>query len=170
MASPQMQRYLARRARKAERRRLRFKDEATLIRSIVIVLREAREDGRATTHFTYEGMLTAMLRAELCLRSVPWAVANDAARNVVGEALRALGAKRPSWQEGQPEWTDGGVIRDTRVTCANCQRPLPEERKVYCSKLCGDAMLARRYWQDQSEEKRVYKNLMRKRRKHATGR
>ena len=141
-----------------------------MVRAIVLVVREAREDGRATSMFTYEGMLIALLRSELCLRSMPWAMADAEAREVVAEALNAAGAKRPSWQEGQPEWTDGGVIRDTRVTCANCGKGLEPEQKIYCSRICGDAARARRAWHDMAEEKRLRLNLERKRRYHAQSR
>jgi len=151
--------------RKAERRRLRIKDRASVVTAIVQVVREAREDGRAVTHWTFEGMLIALLRSEMCLSSVPWAAADSAAREVVAEALGRLGAKRPSWQEGQPEWTDGGVIRDTRITCANCGKGLEPEQKIYCSRICGDAALHRRAWHDMAEEKRLRLNLIRKRRK-----
>ena len=167
VASPRMQALIARKARKRERRRLQFRDRVGVVRAITVVVREAREDGRAVTHWTFEGLLIAVLRAELCLRSVPWALADQHAREVVEDALSALGAKRPSWQEGQPEWTDGGVIRETRTNCANCHGPLPEGHKVYCSKVCGDAARARRYWHDQEEARRVLRNLERKRRHHA---
>ena len=164
VASPRMQALIARKARKRERQRLQFRDRAGVVRAITVVVREAREDGRAVTHWTYEGMLIAILRAELCLRSVPWVLADQHAREVVGDALSALGAKRPSWQEGQPEHCDGGVIRETRTHCANCEGPLEDGQKVYCSKVCGDAARARRYWHDQEEARRVMKNLERKRR------
>jgi hypothetical protein len=164
MMSPHLQKYLARQAAKKARAALRFKDRAGLIRSIGIVVSEALDAGEATTHWTFEGMLIAILRAEMCLRSIPWRDADEAARAVVIEALTAIGAKRPSWQEGQPEWTDGGVIRETRTLCANCEGPLPEGHKVYCGKICGDAARARRYWHDMEDARRAELNLIRSRR------
>lgn len=167
MMSPHLQKFLARQAAKKARAALRFKDREGLIRSIGIVVSDALDAGEATTHWTFEGLLIAILRAEMCLRGITWRDADEAARAVVIEALTAMGAKRPSWQEGQPEWTDGGVIRETRTLCANCEGPLPEGHKVYCGELCGNAARHRRYWHDLEDARQIERNLMRQRRRHA---
>lgn len=157
----------AKRARRRERRRLRFTDRHAAVRGMVALIRADWIGGETPTMLNHEGALVAILRAELCLRSLPWPLADHEAREAVREAVRAAGAKRPSWQEGQPEWTDGGVIRDTRTLCANCERPLPEGHKVFCSPMCGNAARARRWWHDQEDAQRIQRNLDRKRRHHA---
>lgn len=166
--TPKMRAYLARRARKAERRRFRL--DADLLRAVVVVIREAREEDGISTLFGLEGPLVAVLRADLCLRGWAWWRADMAARDLVGEALRTLGAKRPSWQEGQPEWCDGGVIRSQRIRCANCGgAPLPPENKVFCCRHCGDNFRKKLAWQDDLEARRAASRLRSRRRRDAAG-
>jgi hypothetical protein len=121
---------------------------AIIIEAIIVVARESWRDGTNPTLWTYEGEMIAALRSGLCLEGFGWQVANHHAVEIVGEALRKAGAKRPAWKEGQPEWTDGGVIRDTRTHCANCEKPLAEGQKTFCSKTCFDALRARQYRAD----------------------
>lgn len=157
MMTPQMAARLAREANRRERRRLRAEREA-LVNALVAILREQREAG-APGWFSLEGVAVAVLRSDLCLRGASWPMADWAARDVVGEALARVGARRPSWQEGQPEFTQGGIIRDLRTQCAECGAPLPEGYKVFCSKRCGDAARARRYWQDRAEAVNLARRL-----------
>ena len=65
---------------------------------------------------------------------------------IVGEALQKLGAKWPTWAQGQPEWTEEGV-RVVRPFCARCGTPIPMERILrslafpakYCDITCTTA-------------------------------
>ena len=155
------------RARRAARARIEFVGREGAIRLMVELIRADWLDGHTPTLLNHEGALVAAVRAMLCLRSLPWAVADAEARDAVSEALRKAGGKRPSWQEGQPEFTEAGVIRETRVSCANCGKPLDVGQKLYCSRTCGDAARHRRYWQDLSDAERLRLNLIRKRRHHA---
>lgn len=118
LISPHMAARLARESRKRERQRMRAHREA-LVTALVGVLRDQREAG-APSWFSVEGVSIAVIRAELCLEGLPWPLADWAARDVVGEALARVGAERPPWQEGQPEFTDGGAIRVQRTSCAEC--------------------------------------------------
>lgn len=103
------------------------------------VIRLAFEAGRISSLLGLEGVLRSALRADLCLRGWQWADANQAAVNIVAVAHSLLGAERPDWYEGQPEYvvSDGLLIERTR--CKLCHRPLPEERRKYCSQICGSA-------------------------------
>lgn len=171
MVLPAMQAALDRRARKlarqAARRRLQFVGRDAMVRAMAALIRADWREGVTPTLLNHEGALVVILRAVLCLRGVPWPAADAGAREAVCAALDAAGAKRPSLAQGQPEWTDGGVIRDTRVSCANCERPLPEGHKVYCSGTCGDAARHRRAWHDLNDARRLELNLIRKGRHHA---
>jgi hypothetical protein len=158
--SPAMAARIARESLKAQRRKLKAEREA-LVNALVMLLRDAREAG-APSWFTLEGPAVAVIRAQLCLERWPWPAGDWAARDVVGEALARVGAERPSWQEGQPEWTDGGAIRVERTGCAECGKPLPEGHKLFCSRRCGQAARARRYWRDRAEERNLARRLQRR--------
>ena len=123
------------------------------------MIREDWRAGETPTLFGHEGTLRASLRSGLCLQGLTWPDANRAAVEVITEALNRTGAKRPAWKEGQPEHTDGGIIRDTRLRCANCERTLPPEHKTYCGKLCFDAMRARQYRSENIEKFEVIDRL-----------
>jgi hypothetical protein len=88
-----------------------------------------------------------------------WHDANRAVREIVAEAFDKAGAKRPSWRESQAEWTDGGVIRDTRVTCANCRKGLDLGQRIYCCKNCADAHRARLHRADNLNRFRAIERL-----------
>lgn len=126
---------------------------ATIVQAIADVIQEDWRNGTCPTLLTYEGAIWAALRSGLCLEGMRWPDADRAARDMLQEAFAKTGAKRPSWKEGQPEWTDGGVIRDTRTTCVNCGKGLEGYQKLYCSKICADA-----HWQrmDRAENAAKY--------------
>jgi hypothetical protein len=132
---------------------------AIIIEAIAVVAREAWRDGTNPTLWAFEGEMIAALRSGLCLEGWGWHNANHHATEIVGEGLRQAGAKRPSWKEGQPEWTEGGVIRETRIRCANCEKPLAEGQKTFCSKTCFDALRARQYRDDNLERFRAMERL-----------
>ena len=130
-------------ARRAARDRQKVRGREYIVKAIVTVIREDRDNGITPTLLNHEGALVASLRAGLCLGGMAWAVANETARDVVNEAFQKAGAKRPAWKEGQPEHCDGGVIRWTRTTCRNCSKGLADDQTAYCSKTCFDAHRAR---------------------------
>lgn len=99
--------------------------------------------------FEYEASCRNGLRAGLCLRGWRWADADHAAAEIVDAALRRIGAVRPTWQQGQPEWTQDGFSPVDRTFCAfsECDRRIPQERLEtrggydvkYCSRECAGA-------------------------------
>lgn len=142
-----------------ERKRAKVRRRATILQAIIVIIREDWREGITPTLLNHEGTLRASLRSGLCLQGLAWVEANGAANEIVTEAFKATGAKRPAWKEGQAEHTDGGVIRDTRLRCAQCERPLPPEHKTFCGKLCFDAHRARRAYHENIEQRRMLDRL-----------
>src|SRR3546814_8694797 len=56
------------------------------------------------TAFSLEGELRHRLRSSLCRQGADWILADLLAAAIVEDALRKVGAQRPTWQQGQPEW------------------------------------------------------------------
>ena len=141
----------AKKARKAQKARSKVRRREIIVEAIATVAREAWRDGTNPTLWTFEGEMIAALRSGLCLEGWGWHLANFHAVEIVGEGLRQAGAKRPSWKEGQPEHCDGGVIRETRIRCANCEKTLELGQKTFCSALCFHACRARQYRSDNDD-------------------
>jgi hypothetical protein len=99
------------------------------------------------TKFVYEGAVRTGVRRQLCLDGWPWADADSAAAGVVETALRRVGAKRPTWKEGQPAYTEDGFAPIERTRCIHCSGPIPEGRRasaLYCSVMCKNRFNADR--------------------------
>ncbi len=132
-------------------KRLRAKAKGERQRHAAIVGEVVRilDCGRSSK-FEYEASCRHGLRAGLCLEGKAWSAADKFAGDVVSEALRRLGAERPSWWQGQPEYADTDT---SRGWCARegCGRPIPIEAGStngtavkYCSKLCSENAHAER--------------------------
>lgn len=108
---------------------------------IVHQVMDAMSDWRYS-HFEYEGTCRAAIRASLCLQGNDWTRSDTEAADIVGEALKALGASRPSWIEGQAEYS---VSQDY---CAWCHVPMEggDSRggHRFCSPLCARSSLIHR--------------------------
>lgn len=127
---------LTRRERDAARQRL-SKDRAEhIVGHLCAITRHALAMGRIITPLSYEALFRRVIRSELCLQGWPWKVADETALDVVAVVLAILQVKRPSWSEGQPEWTiEAGTLIE-RTRCACCHGPLPESNTKFCGKLC----------------------------------
>ncbi|MGE0749345.1 MAG: hypothetical protein AB7K64_02045 [Variibacter sp.] len=79
-------------------------------------------------------------------------MADAIAADTVHAALNRLGARRPTWREGQPEWTQDGALPIERETCLHCRKPLPEGHWRFCSRVCGLAYNGARYQLAHREE------------------
>lgn len=93
--------------------------------------------------FRWEGSLIAAIRSMLVLRGGwRWRDADTAARDVVLEALRTVGAKRPTWAEAStPHYAQGDAFSlIERTRCRRCGGRLPPENRVYCSQRCCVAL------------------------------
>lgn len=126
-----------RRERDRQRGRLSQERAEVIIHRLRCVIRHEFVHGRIATLFALEGPLRHALRGTLCLQGWQWADADLAARHMIEAALVSLGATRPAWNEGQPEWTieQGTLIARTR--CARCHSPLPEGHYKFCSRTCS---------------------------------
>lgn len=112
-------------------------------------------DWRASP-FEFEATCRHGLRASLCLAGYEWRSAEAEAVAIVSEALRRLGAQRPRWDQGQPEYTT------PRENCAWCAGPMPEEsflgnRKFrYCSFVCANSAKERRNFEERTHRNKAY--------------
>lgn len=120
-----------------EKRRKRKGDQVyrrRLIDQTAVIMRRGEP-----TDFAFEGFMRHGLRSGLCLRGWSWADADDMAADIVRSALSQIGAKRPTYQQGQPEWVQDGVITFERERCIRCGWALPEGNWKYCSARCSSA-------------------------------
>jgi hypothetical protein len=124
---------------------------AHVIEEIKAVLRDFK-----STPFEHEADCWHGLRRSLCLAGHGWHVSDATAADIVGEALRAIGARRPSWEQGQREHVD------YLDTCSQCGRPMPEEmvsggrRYRYCSSECARVALERKDFQRRDARNKIY--------------
>lgn len=92
------------------------------------------------TPFAFEATCRHALRSRLCLAGWGWADADAVANDIVQVALLRIGAKRPSWAEGQPEYAQNGAgAQIERTRCIRCRSKLPEGHHKFCSDLCAGA-------------------------------
>jgi hypothetical protein len=104
------------------------------------------------TPFALEGPARAAIRARICMGGWRWGAADAAADDCVQAALARVGARRPDWKQGQPEYTQDGYAPRTRERCARCAKPLPEGNYRYCGPVCAKAAdVDRRARQDKDE-------------------
>tara|TARA_R110002049_G_scaffold160685_3_gene325666 strand:+ start:550 stop:966 length:417 start_codon:yes stop_codon:yes gene_type:complete len=104
--------------------------------AVAQVIRLEFEAGRISTLYGLEGVLRAALRSSLCLLGWHWGDAQQAATDIVGAAHSLLGAERPDWYEGQPEYVVAEDLLIERTRCRRCHKPLQGNCRKYCSALC----------------------------------
>ncbi len=110
------------------------------------------EDWRLS-HFESEAAVRAGLRSSLCLKGYDWARADAEAAAIVAAGLKAIGAQRPSWAEGQWHYS---VSLDY---CSWCHSPIDEEGRTraqrFCSAECARFALERRVYEAGRHHDRV---------------
>ncbi len=108
-----------------------------------------------SSRFQFEAAARHGLRSGFCLDGLPWITADERAAEIVGAALRKIGAKRPSYQEGQIQYAD----RDERnEICKSCGKLFEHDGydhkpRVFCSTLCK--------WRDQYKRQREGERMSR---------
>lgn len=128
-----------RRARDARRGRMGEQRYNALVVELARVIRLAFQAGATGSLWGLEGPLRAGIRSDLCLQGWGWSAADLMARDVLEDAHRIAGAIRPTWNEGQPEWTiEAGTLIE-RTRCANCGKELPEGHFKFCETRCQNS-------------------------------
>lgn len=118
--------------------------------------------------FEHEASVHHGLRSALCIDGHGFARSEQEAATLVSEGLRLIGAKRPTWQEGQRNHVDD------EDKCRWCSRTLPPEastgnrRHIYCSDVCGKAAFEHMVFQDKRTTNRVYVGAFRAARRMGT--
>lgn len=105
---------------------------AHLVRVVGAILARAEP-----TPFVLEATCRHAIRSRLCLLGWTWAKADDMAAGIVRDGLCRIGAKRPSWKQGQPEWTQDGYSPIGRTLCVRCKGKLPQGHRKFCGQLCA---------------------------------
>lgn len=132
----------ARRAHDARRGRLGEARYNALARELARVIRLAFEAGDTGSLFGLEGPLRAGIRADLCRQGWGWLSADLCARDLLDDAFRMVRAIRPTWDQGQPEWTINAGTLIERTLCIRCHNQLPEGHFKFCGRLCAQAHAA----------------------------
>ena len=108
-----------------------------LVKELAAVIKLAFEAGATATLFGLEGPLRHGIRADLCLQGWGWKDADDMANEMLASAFRRVNANRPTWEQGQLEWTVHAGTLIERSCCARCHGPLPEGHRKFCSAKCN---------------------------------
>ena len=124
------------RAHAARRGRLGEKQYRALVLNLARVILLAFRQGAVASPLGLEGPFRSAIRSDLCLQFWAWRQADAMACEAIADAFRFLGAERPTWQEGQQEWTLGVGNMVERSVCVRCYKPLPEGHRKFCSSLC----------------------------------
>ncbi|MBN7776708.1 hypothetical protein JYP49_05540 [Nitratireductor aquimarinus] len=119
-------------AQKPKPRRLNRDRRRYLVETAARILKHG-----VSSKFALEADCRHGLRQNLCLEGWNWQDAETTAKEIVDTALNRIGAQRPSWKEGQPEYTQDGFAPIERTRCVRCHGRLPEGHFKYCSDVCA---------------------------------
>jgi len=154
-------RIMARRETEARRGRLGRGRFDALVKELVAAIRLAFEAGATATLFGLEGPLRAAIRADLCRNGWRWQDADSMARELLDNAFSVVRATRPSWNEGQLEWTVHAGTLIERTCCIRCHKPLPEGHHKFCGHLCKTSHYGRVARIKEMDEERVVRSAAR---------
>ena len=106
------------------------------ISTIAAILREGEP-----TPFAHEAACRHGLRIRLIFEAWGWADADALSADIVATALRMVGARRPTWYQGQPEYTQEGYAPTLTAHCRRCHKPLadPETSAGWNTSFCSNA-------------------------------
>jgi hypothetical protein len=102
-------------------------------------------DNWGNSAFEHEGSAIVGIRSSLCLDGFSWPIADHEARSLVAKALKVNGATRPTWEQGQPEYSV------PRENCKWCRMPIAEDdlqggrNPYYCSPECARSAIQFRF-------------------------
>jgi predicted RNA-binding Zn-ribbon protein involved in translation (DUF1610 family) len=138
-------------------RKLPKQRREAIVDRLVSMMREAEP-----TPFFVEGPGRAGIRSSLCEQGWRWGAADAVADEAIQSALARVGATRPSWKLGQPEFTQEAVLPILRECCARCGKQLPEDvhgRTKYCSAVCANAARVARREREDKEAARAKREI-----------
>jgi hypothetical protein len=107
--------------------------------------------------FEFEGSVRASIRGTLCLAGHRWGASDQEASALVAEALGRLRAVRPTWEQGQPEYSTPSE------NCRRCGGPIPEDLEVggrnhrFCSDICARAAIEQRDYEGLRKDSEAYR-------------
>lgn len=105
------------------------------------------------TKFQHEGACRAGFRVALINKGWRWSDADREAMRVVGSALLAIGARRPSWMQGQPEYRERDHTDWRYRHCLTCGGMLDEDHSGrHCSRECA-SVTAKRTWARENKDR-----------------
>jgi hypothetical protein len=134
---------MERRNRDARRSKMAQERQKALLANVAGVIKLAFVSGATASIFGLEGPIRSAVRAGLCLQGWHWFQADMLARGVLSAAFDQVRAERPSWNEGQREWTiEAGTLIE-RTRCARCHKKLPEGNHKFCSRVCNTSHASR---------------------------
>src|SRR5687768_16158570 len=109
--------------------KLRRSKDGENLRRMVAEVAAVLQKGEPTV-FRFEAVCRHALRSTFCLSGRSWQFSDRIAADVVGGALEQIGAQRPPWAWGQPEYTeeDSAATRIGFTHCLNCGQRLEDER------------------------------------------
>lgn len=122
-------------------------------RQLVETTAKVLRDGEPTP-FAFEATCRHGLRSALCWQGWSWKEADEAAADIVATALKRIGARRPTWMEGQPDHCQPGVMALARTRCVRCGNKLPEAHDKWCGAVCK----ARAFQERASEDELAARN------------
>ncbi|WP_062225652.1 hypothetical protein [Aureimonas frigidaquae] len=131
-----------------QKRALGERKTAAMVETIIPILRIGQP-----TMFQFEGTCRYAVRVLLISRGFTWADADANALEVVRIALGKIGAKRPSWLQGQPEYREPDPTSWRHRHCAGCGGILEEfHRGTHCCEECA-SITRKREWQRDNRDK-----------------
>lgn len=148
-------RKLTRAERDAARGRLAKMRGEEIARLLAGMTRAALASGRIVTPLNREAVHRHVLRRVLILQGWRWRLADEAAARVVEVSLEILQAKRPTWNQGQPEYVINPGLLIERTRCAECGKRLPPERPKFCSDGCANAFRLRQMRRMQADSEQA---------------
>lgn len=130
---------------------LRGEKRKHVLHKIMDVMRDWR-----WSPFEHEATCVHGLRSGFCLQGNGFRAAEAEAMALVGEAINLLGLKRPTWEQGQPDWTTIGE------NCSWCRRRLEDDDELggrtrrYCSVECARAAALHKSFEARNLEDRAF--------------
>lgn len=126
------------------------RDRQRIVGDVLFQLRDWR-----LTPFENEGAVRHGLRSAMCRQGHGWAAADSEAAGLIDAAFMRMGIKRPSWEQGQREYTIASE------NCNWCAGELDElqimRRQRFCSTVCAKSALQYRDWQTTMHESTIGK-------------